>query len=179
MASIVAGSWRAPGAHARLRLVSHPSLGLPPRDLTAGYPEAAERIRTNADRIAARALEVALDRTDMRDRYDETGLRHLLRDAALLADRVAVSVAADDPAPTREYAEQTSIVYRRRKVPLDDLIAICEGLRTAFPLVLAPAEQPAAGAALDGAIAAFKWHRRLAGDARKKNAFIQFIYKGG
>ena len=31
----------------------------------------------------------------------------------------------------------------------------------------------------DGAIEEFRWHRRLAGDARKKNAFLQFLYKGG
>ena len=34
-------------------------------------------------------------------------------------------------------------------------------------------------AALDAAIAVFKWHRRLAGDARKRNALLQLIYKGG
>ena len=37
----------------------------------------------------------------------------------------------------------------------------------------------AADAPIDEAIAQFKWHRRLAGDARKRNAFLQFIYKGG
>ena len=38
---------------------------------------------------------------------------------------------------------------------------------------------PGATAAIDEAIAAYKWHRRLAGDARKRNALLQFIYKGG
>ena len=33
--------------------------------------------------------------------------------------------------------------------------------------------------AIDEAIAQYQWHRRLAGDARKRNAFLQFIYKGG
>jgi hypothetical protein len=33
-------------------------------------------------------------------------------------------------------------------------------------------------AAVETAVAAFKWHRRLAGDARKRNPFIAFIYKG-
>ena len=33
-------------------------------------------------------------------------------------------------------------------------------------------------AATDAAIAVFKWHRRLAGDARKRNPVIRFIYKG-
>jgi hypothetical protein len=160
--------------------VSHPSLGLPPLDLTAGYPAAAERIRANAERLAARALEVAMDadRT-IRERYDETGQRRLLRDAALLAERVAISVAANDPLPAHEYADWTAPLYRRRRVPMDDLVALCEGLRVALPSVLAPAEQAAASTALDGAIEVYRWHRRLAGDARRKNAFLQFLYKGG
>jgi hypothetical protein len=62
---------------------------------------------------------------------------------------------------------------------MDDLVALCEGLRAAFPGVLAPADLPAADAALDAAIEAYSWHRRIAGDARKKNAFLQFLYKGG
>ena len=159
--------------------MSHPSLGLPPRDLTAGHPDAAERIRASAPRLAARALSVAIaaDPT-IRERYDEAGQRHLLRDAELLAERVALSVAAGEPGPTTEYADMTAPVYRRRRVPMDDLVALCEGLRAALPSVLAPTELPAAGAALDGAIEVYRWHRRLAGDARKRNRFLQFIYKG-
>jgi hypothetical protein len=64
-------------------------------------------------------------------------------------------------------------------VPLDDLINLCEGLRGALPLALAPHEMADAEAAIDEAIAQYRWHRRLAGDARKRNAFLQFIYKGG
>jgi hypothetical protein len=160
--------------------VSHPSLGLPPLDLTAGFPDAAARIRSAAPRLAARALAVAIDGdATIGDRYDEVGLRHLLRDAELLADRIAMTVAAGDPRPAAEYAEWTAPVYRRRRVPMDDLIALCNGLRAAFPSVLTPVEVPAAGAALDAAIEVYRWHRRLAGDARKRNAFLQFIYKGG
>ena len=160
--------------------MSHYSLGRPPLDLTRGFPAAAERIRANQDRLGARALEVALDANPgLRERYDDAGLRQLLRDATLIAERVALCVAADDPSPAFVYAEYTSALYRRRKVSMDDLVALCEGLRAALPGVLAPAEMPAADAALDEAIRAYKWHRRLAGDARKKNAFLQFLYKGG
>ena len=159
--------------------MSHPSLGLPPLDLTAGYPDAAVRLRANVDRLAARALAVAMDGDPtIRDRYDETGQRQLLRDAALLAERIALCVAAADPRPAHDYAEWTAPVYRRRKVPMDDLVALCEGLRAALPSLLAPAELAAASDALDQAIEAYRWHRRLAGDARKKNAFLQFLYKG-
>lgn len=159
--------------------MSHPSLGLAPRDLTAGHPRAADRIRQQADRLAARALAVAIDADPtIRERYDEAGQRHLLHDAALLAERVAIAVAAGDTAPAADYADMTAPVYRRRRVPMDDLVALCEGLRFAMPSVLAPAELPVAGAALDVAIEVFRWHRRLAGDARKRNRLLQFIYKG-
>jgi hypothetical protein len=137
-------------------------------------------MRRDRERLAARALAVAFD-TDptIRDRYDETGQRQLLRDATLLADRIALCVAAANPGPAHDYAEWTAPVYRRRRVPMDDLVALCEGLRVALPSVLAPAELAAASAALDAAIEAYRWHRRLAGDARRKNAFLQFLYKGG
>ena len=160
--------------------MSHPSLGLPPRDLTAGRPEAAERLRGASDRVAGRALEAALAETPtLRERYDEAGLRQLQRDAMLLVERVALSVASGDAYFARHYADMVSPLYRRRQVPLDDLIALCEGIRSALPGVLTPDELASADEALDEAIAVFKWHRRIAGDARKKNPILQFLYKGG
>jgi hypothetical protein len=160
--------------------VSHPSLGLPPPDLTAGFPGAAARIRTNQERLAVRALRVAMDAdATIERRYDEDGLRHLLRDAELIAERVATCVAAGSTEPAREYAEWTAPVYRRRKTPMDDLIALCEGLRAALPAILAPAELESSSAAIDAAIKVYRWHRRLAGDGRKRNPILEFIYKGG
>jgi hypothetical protein len=160
--------------------VSHPSLGLPPSDLDAGSPAAARRIQDAAATLAARSLATALDRDPtLRDRHDEAGLRQRLWDAQLLAERVALAVGAGDPGPAREYADWTAPVYRHRRVPLDDLINLCEGLRSALPAVVLPDELPLAESAIDEAIAQFRWHRRLAGDARKRNAFLQFIYKGG
>lgn len=129
--------------------------------------------------LAARALESAVDRDPtLKTRYDEVALRERLHDAELLADRVALSVAAGDPEPAKDYADWTSPVYRRKQVPLDDLINLCEGLRHALPSVVDGTALADAEAAIDDAIAQYRWHRRLAGDARKKNAFLQFIYKG-
>ena len=160
--------------------MSHPSLGLPPPDPTAGFPDAAERIRSNQERLAARALRVAMDAdATIEERYDEAGLRHLLHDAELLAERIALSVATNEPHLAREYAEWTAPVYRRRRTPMDDLVALCEGLRAAFPGVLAPAELVPASDALDAAIAGYRWHRRIAGDARRRNPILEFLYKGG
>ncbi len=161
-------------------LVSHPSLGLPPVDLTAGSPAAAERIRASAPRLAARALLVAIDADPtIRERFDDAGQRHLLRDAELLAERVALAVAIGDTLSASEYADMTAPVYRRRQVSMDDLVRLCDGLRAALPSVLAPGELPAADAALDAMVTVYRWHRRLAGDARKRNALGQFLYKGG
>jgi hypothetical protein len=160
--------------------MSHPSLGLPPLDLTAGFPAAAARMREQQDRLAARALAVAIDADPtIRERYDETGQRQLLRDAGLLSERIAVCVAAATSLPAHEYAEWTAPLYRRRRVPMDDIVALCEGLRVALPSVLAPGELAAASAAIDQAIEVYRRHRRIAGDARKQNAFLQFLYKGG
>ncbi len=160
--------------------MSHPSLGRPPLDATAGHPAAAARIRSNASRLGARALDVALAETPgMRERYDEPRLRYLLRGAELLAERIALCVAADDTSPAREYAEWTAPLYRRSRIPMDDLIALCDGLRAALPGVLQPAEIATANAALDATVEVFRWHRRIAGDARKRNPLLQLLYKGG
>ncbi len=160
--------------------MSHPSLGRPPGDQRSIHPEAARAIHDQAPRLAARALEVAIERDPtMRTRYDEAGLRGRLWDATLLARRLAVAVRQDDPLPMREYAEQIGPPYRRKGVSMDDLAHLCEGLRAALGGVVAGEAFESASLALDEAIAVFRWHRRLAGDARKKNAFQQFLYKGG
>ena len=159
--------------------MSHPSLGLPPLDPTAGYPDAAARVRANGERLAARALRAAMDAdATIGTRNDETGLRLLLHDAELLVERVALCLETGVTDLAREYAEWTAPVYRRRRTPMDDLIGLCEGLRAAFPSVLAPGELAPADAALDAAIGAYRWHRRIAGDARKRNALLQLLYKG-
>jgi hypothetical protein len=160
--------------------VSHPSLGLPPGDQRHVHPDEARVIVEQASVLAARALEVAIDRDPtIRARYDEAGLRARLWDATLLAQRLAVSVGQDDPLPMREYAEQIVPVYRRKGVTVDDLTHLCEGLRASLGAFVAGDAFDSASVALDEAIAVFRWHRRLAGDARKKNALLQFLYKGG
>jgi hypothetical protein len=160
--------------------VSHPSLGLPPGDQRIVFADEASTIHDRAAVLAARALEVAIERDPtLRARNDEAGLRARLWDATLLAQRLAIAVRQDDPLPMREYAEQIGPVYRRKGVPLDDLVHLCEGLRASLGGVIAGEAFDAASLALDEAIAVLRWHRRLAGDARKKNAFLQFLYKGG
>jgi hypothetical protein len=114
----------------------------------------------------------------MPDRLGELGLRKLLRDADVLVDRLALSVGSGLPAYLGEWAEWVAPIYRRRRVPMDDVIHLCEGVRSASTSALAPDERTPADAALDRAIDVLKAHRRLAGDARKRNPIAQFLYKG-
>jgi hypothetical protein len=159
--------------------VSHPSLGLPPPDRPTAWSDIARQIRDNGTLLAARALAVAMERDPtLRERYDEVGLRERLHDAEVLAERIAAAVAEDDPHVAGNYADWTSPVYRRKRVPLDDLINLCEGLRAAIAGALAPPVADAADLAIDAAIAQYRWHRRIAGDARKRNRLLQLIYKG-
>lgn len=163
-----------------LRVVSHPSLGTPPRSLHAGFPDAAARLRAERGRIGARALEVAVDGDPtMRTRYTEAGLRNLLRDAEVFVDRLALCVAGNDPHWLKEFADMSAPVFRRREVPMDDVVRILEAIRAGARGVLSETETVPADAALDEAVAVFRWYRRLAGDARKKNPLITAIYKGG
>jgi hypothetical protein len=160
--------------------VSHPALGLPTTDMTAGFPAAADRIRASRGRLAARALEVAVDGDPtLRERHGDTGLRHLLRDLDGYLERVARAVASGSPAQVREWAEWVAPVFRRRRVPMDDVIVLSEGLRVALAAVLSSEERIVADAALDEGIAVFRWHRGLAGDARKRNRYLFALYKGG
>jgi hypothetical protein len=159
--------------------VSHPSLGLPPIDRTSALPPAAARVDAARDRLAGRALEIAIDRDPtLRERHDEYAFRRLLRDAAVLIDRVVAAMAADDPQPARTFADATPPAYRRRKVPMNDLILICESVRAAIGATLPIAQMGPVDAAVDAMIERFKWHGRIAGDARKKNRLLQAIYKG-
>jgi hypothetical protein len=159
--------------------VSHPSLGLPPRDDTAGFPNAAARLLRGRARLGQRALEIAVDRDPaFRERHDELALRKLLPDTEIIIDRLALSIASDDTAPMHEFADQVVPVYRRRKVSMDDLIKLFEALRAAAGSFLDDAEAVPMHAAIDEAIAVFKWHRRIAGDARSRNKLLQLIYKG-
>ena len=159
--------------------MTHPSLGRPPRDLTAGRPSAAGAIQAARSRLAARALEIAVDRDPtIRARYDEIGLRRLLNDAEVLLGRVAVAVASDDPAVVASWAEQVPPVYRRRAVPMDDLVALADGCREAIEAILPPGDEAVAAAALEEAARVFRWHRRLGGDARRRNRLLHAIYKG-
>ena len=142
-------------------------------------PEAAAKLRAARSSIAARALEIAVaaDPT-MRERHDEAALRNLLRDAEILTDRLALCVAGDDPFWLREFADQTAPVFRRRKMPMSDVISVCEGIRTGARGVVDESVMPSVDRGIDAAIEIFRWYRTLAGDVRWRNPIVAALYKG-
>jgi hypothetical protein len=159
--------------------VSHPSLGLPPRDLFAGDPAAAAALRSGGARLRNRAMQAALDiDPTLADRHDELVRQSLLADLQAFLDRLAAAVASGDPRHMATFADLVAVRYRKRKIPMDDLVTLCDGIRRAAAAVVEPTAMPAIDESLNEAIAVFKWHRRLGGDARKRNPFLAFIYKG-
>ncbi len=170
---------RGPGAHGRLRRVSHPSLGLPPRDLSAGDPAAAAMLRSGGSRLRARAFAAALDiDPTLADRHVQLVRDALHADLVAFVDRLAVAVASGDPRAMATFADLVAVRYRKRKISMDDIVTLCEGLRRAATAAVEPDAEPAIDGAVDAAIVVFKWHRRLAGDARKRHPLLSFIYKG-
>jgi hypothetical protein len=159
--------------------VSHPSLGLPPRNLRAGDAVSAAAIRNGGLRLRERAFEAALDLDPtLRERHDPIVRQALFSDLEAFVDRLMISVASGDPNAMATFADLVAVRYRKRKIPMDDLVTLCNGLRRAVGAVVEPSSMPAIDDGLDQAIEVFKWHRRLAGDARKRNPFVAFIYKG-
>jgi hypothetical protein len=156
----------------------HPSLGLPPSDLTAGLPDAAARLRVNRDRVARLSFEIAL-RIDpaLPERYDELTLRQILRDYEQHVEQLARALETGEDRYVTEYGEWLVPIYRRRKLRMNDVVTLLHALREAALSVL-----PASGVArtrelIDTWIARMRRHRRLPGD-HKGNAVVRFIWKG-
>ena len=114
----------------------------------------------------------------MKDRLSDLTRQALLADVEAFQDRLVTAIASGDPHAMATFADLVAVRYRKRKVSMDDVVTLCEGIRRAAASVVEPSALPNVDAAIDEAITVFKWHRRLAGDARKKNTFLKFIYKG-
>jgi len=157
----------------------HPSLGLPPRDLAVGHPEAAAALHASLARVAARTLEAAVAADpSLATRHDELALREILADVEALTERLGTAVAAGDPHVMGHWAEMVLVRYRKRRIPLDDLTTLSEALRGVAAQVVAPDAMGAVDACLDAAIAVYRWNRRLGGDARRRHPLAALIYKG-
>ena len=157
----------------------HPNLGLAPISMTAGFTAAAEKLRRDSPKIAARALEAATkaDPT-IKERYDEVGLRRLLRDGEVLTERLAMCLASDNPRWLGGFAEWSAPIFRRRGVTLLDLAALCAGIREAIAPNFGDDELASASRALDAATVVFRRNSRIAGDRHKRNALWKWMYRG-
>lgn len=152
---------------------------MPPRDLSAGDPAAAAAIRSGGPRLRARAMAAAIDLDPtLRDRHNAVVQQALLADLDAFADRLVVAVSSGDPRVMATFADLVAVRYRKRRIPMADVVTLCEGLRRTAGAVVQPVAGPAIDGAIDAAIEVFRWHGRLAGDGRKRHPLIAFIYKG-
>ena len=158
--------------------MAHPSLGLPPDDVTAGLPDAAARLRANRARLAKVGLQAALRiAPGLRERHDDEMLRLFLRDYDSHIVQLARALETGEDGYVVNYGEWLMPTYRRRGVPANDFIALLAGLREAAATVLTPTENEVARGLFERWGARLKAHGRLPGD-HKGNSVIRFFWKG-
>jgi hypothetical protein len=147
--------------------------------MSAGNPAAAAALQRAGARLHTRTFAAALDiDPTLADRHDEVVRAALLADLAAFVDCLVGAVASGEPRAMAKFADVVAVRYRKRKIAMGDVITLCEGLRRAAAAVVEPDAQPEIDAAIDAAIEVFHWYGRLAGDARKRNPLLAFIYKG-
>jgi len=158
--------------------MTHPSLGLPSPDPTAGLPAAALRLRSTGARLARLAMQNTVRLSPGFDeRYDETALRLFLRDMERHIEQLARALETGNDSFVTNYGEWLVPVYRRRRVPMRDVISQLAGLRQAAATVLSPEENEAARELFEAWAQRLRHHQRLAGD-HKGNPIVRFFWKG-
>ena len=158
--------------------MSHPVLGLPPSDPTAGRTDAAARLRRERVGLAPLALKAALEAApSLAERHDETMLRRFLRDYEQHIEQLARALETGETRHVTDYAEWLTPIYRRRKVPARDVAALIGGLREAARAIVAPADGQAVVGIVDAWLAKLKFQRAIPGDHRG-NKVARFIWKG-
>ena len=155
----------------------HPSLGFPPPDTAAGQPAAATRLRLNKERVAKVALQSALKHEPGLEDHGEVMLRLFLRDYGRHIEQLARAIESGDDSFVINYGEWLVPIYRRRRVPMRDFIALIAGLRDASATVLAPDENKVAEELFARWGEKLKHHGRLPGDHRG-NPILRFFWKG-
>lgn len=156
----------------------HPSLGLPPADPTAGLPEAAARLRANRERLARTALASTVAQVSYFEvRYDDRALRLFLRDYDRHIEQLARALETGDDGYVTNYAEWLVPLYRRRHVPVRDVMALLSGLQQAAAGVLTPPENEQVARIFERWADRLKHHGRLPGD-HKGNTLLRFFWKG-
>lgn len=158
--------------------MSHPAIGLPPSDATAGHPAVAARLRGSARALAARAFEASL-RVDptLRDRYDEVMLRRFLRDYDRHIEQLCRAIETGEDRFVVIYGETIVPIYRRRRVRMNDVVSLIEGLEAAVVASIAGADAEVVRQPTQAWIERMRRHRRLPGD-HEGNKAVRFIWKG-
>ena len=158
--------------------MSHPVLGLPPADPTAGRTTAAARLRSQRSTVGTLALKAAIEADPtLDDRYDEITLRTLLRDYERHIEQFALALETDEARHVTEWAEWIVPIYRRRRIPTRDQQTLIGGLRPAAAAVLPPDDAAAFGELIDAWFKRLRMYKRLPGD-HKGNPVARFIFKG-
>ena len=158
--------------------MSHPVLGLPPADPTAGRTAAAARLRSQRSTVGTLALKSALEADPtLGDRYDEITLRTLLRDYERHIEQFALALETGEARHVTEWAEWIVPIYRRRRIPARDQQTLIGGLRPAAAAVLPPDDAAACGELIDAWFKRLRMYKRLPGD-HKGNPVARFIFKG-
>ena len=94
--------------------MSHPLHGARPLDTRAGFPEAAAQISARWSEVADRGIIAAVEHNpELRDRVGELGLRHLLRDAEVVLQKLCESVGAGSVGPLNNFTEHATATWRR------------------------------------------------------------------
>ena len=110
-------------------------------------------------------------------RYDALHLSTFLRDCDRHVLQLASSLEEGRVAPLAEYVRTIIPVFRRRRVPLEDLATMLLGTLDAARSDLPPAEGGAADVVIEAGLARLERPRHLAGD-RPRHPILQFIWKG-
>jgi len=157
--------------------MSHPAIGSPPPDATAGRPDVAARLRA-ADRLPTTALEAAIriDQT-LVERYDELMLRRLLRDYEQHIEQLARTIETGEDRFVVLWGESLVPIYRRRHVRMNDVVSLLRGLEEVAVALGPSADAEVIREPMGAWIERMRHHRRLAGD-HEGNKAVRFIWKG-
>jgi hypothetical protein len=117
------------------------------------------------------------DANGFSDRYDDDQMRLFLRDLDRHVEQLAKAIETGNDYFVTSYGEWLVPVYRRRKVPMADVMAIIAGLQSAASTVLSPDERKVSDDLFARWADRLKHHQRLPGD-HKGNSVIRFFWKG-
>ena len=99
--------------------MSHPLHGARPLDRTAGFPSVVAPLTAQWEQLAGRAIVAAVERNpELRDRVGDIGLRHLMRDAQVVLEKLAESVASGSITPLKSFTEHGTPTWRRRRISI-------------------------------------------------------------